>query len=154
MVQEINSLIMQNLFKLTSKQKEKLKAIGKRYNLRLAVVYGSWARGTAKFGSDLDIGVLGKEEIEFDNLLDLAGDLEEIFSKKNRGELDVKSLHRIDFLFRWQVMKDSILIYGSHFNYISFKIYAWRAFQESQSLFCLEEAMAKKGLTLLKEKYA
>ena len=145
---------MENLFKLFSEQKKKLKVIGKKYNLKLVVVYGSWAKGIAKSASDLDIGVLGKGKIEFNNLLNLAENLEGVFSKKERGELDIKSLHEIDPLFRWQVMRNSILIYGNHFDYISFKIYAWRAYQDSRSLFRLEEAMAKKGLNLLKENYA
>lgn len=140
---------MKNLLKLTTEHKEKLKIISKKYNLKIIVIYGSCVKGTQKKGSDLDIGVLGKEEIEFDDLLDLTGDLEEVFPKRGRSNLDIKSLHRIDPLFRWQVMRDSILIFGSHFDYISFKIYAWRAFQDSQSLFRLEEAMAKKGLALL-----
>ncbi len=139
--------------KLNKIQHSMLDPIGERYNLRLMVVYGSWAKGVADERSDLDIGVLStKLEFEFDTLLSLWADLEEMLSpQRGFAELDVKSLHKVDPLFRWQVMKDSILIYGSEFDYVSFKIYAWRDYQESQSLFRLEETMAKKGLVLLRK---
>ncbi|MCK4540152.1 nucleotidyltransferase domain-containing protein [Candidatus Parcubacteria bacterium] len=54
---------------LVREQKWKIGEIEKKFNLKLILLHGSFASGKNKFGSDLDIAVLGKKPIEFEKLL-------------------------------------------------------------------------------------
>jgi predicted nucleotidyltransferase len=129
---------------LTKKQKQKIKKFGKEFNLKLIVLHGSYAKGTPRKGSDLDIAVLGKKPIEFEDLLKLHGKLADVFGDNQQRELDLKSLHGVDTFFRYQVMKDGVLLYGSPHDFIVFKVYAIRSHQENQKIYRLKEILLKK----------
>jgi len=134
-------------------QKQKIKKIGKKYSLKLILLHGSYATGKIKSGSDLDIAVLGRKLIEFKTLLKIHFDLAKILGDNRQRELDLKSLHNVNPLFRFEVMRDSILLFGKTFDYYSFKAYAFRNFQESQSLFELLGKMIEKKQKYLMEAY-
>ncbi|MFA4890654.1 MAG: nucleotidyltransferase domain-containing protein [Candidatus Paceibacterota bacterium] len=123
--------------------KKKISEIAKKYEFLLVMLYGSHAKGMAKKESDVDIAVLGKKQFSFDQLIDLNNEFAEIFET---NEIDVKSLHNTDPLFRYQVMRDGILIYGSSRDYNSFKAYAFRDYYDSQDIFKLKELIIKKRL--------
>ena len=90
---------------LTKSEKQKIKVIGKNNNLKLIILHGSYAMDKEKPGSDLDIGVLGKKFLDFTAVGNIYDDLSEVFGDGYDRELDLKSLHRIDPLFRYQVAK-------------------------------------------------
>lgn len=139
---------------LTREQKRKIEGIGKKFNLRLILLHGSFARGKNKFGSDLDVAVLGKKTIEFKKLLKIHGDLADVFGDNQEQEIDLKSLHDANPLFRYEVMRHSILLYGKHCDYYSFKAYAFRDFQDSYSLFNLLDKIIAKRQEYLTKVYA
>ncbi len=124
----------------TKKQKERIEKICPKYNLKLMLVHGSFATGKEKPDSDLDIAVLGKEPISFDILIGIVGELEEVFSQ----ELDVKDIGNVDALFLYYVMKDSILLYGSPWDYFQLKTFAVRNYWDHKPIFKLEEILVKK----------
>ncbi len=128
------------------KKKEILKKIAEEEGLKFIIIYGSSAKGKSGLQSDLDIAVLGKKEIGADKLLRLFNRLSELFPGK---EIDLKSLHHTDPLLRYLVTKDGILIYGDPTDYLEFKIYALRDYQESKSLFSLQKILIKKRQKLL-----
>ncbi len=139
--------------KLTKTQREKISDIGKKYRLGLIILHGSYATGKIRPNSDLDIGILGKKPIgnkKFDNIF---AELEKIFGNNKGRELDVKSLHRIDPLFRYQVARDSQLIFGDQTTYNEFRAYAFQSYYDSASLFKLEELLIKKYQGFLNRKY-
>lgn len=138
---------------ITKEQKQKIEEIGRKYNLKLILLHGSYATGKIKPGSDLDVAVLGKKPIEFEELLKIHGDLANIFGDNRERELDLKSLHKINVLFRFEVMRYSVLLYGNLIDYYSFKAYAFRDFQDSQSLFYLLGKLIKKRQKYLMEAY-
>ena len=140
--------------RITTDQKQKIKEIGGKYNLKLILLHGSFATGKNKIGSDLDIAVLGNKPIEFKKILEIHYDLAKIFGDDQKRELDLKSLHNINPLFRFEVMRDSILLYGKLFDYFSFKAYAFRDFQDSQDLFNLLGRMIAKRQKYLTKTYA
>ena len=119
---------------LTKEQKEKINQIGRKYSLRLILLYGSFARGETHADSDLDIAILGKKPLNLDTLLSIYAEMPFIFGDNKRRELDLSSLHNVNPLFRFYVMRDSVLLYGKSIDYYSFKAYAFRDYQESQSL--------------------
>lgn len=138
---------------LTKEQKRKIEEIGKKFNLKLILLHGSFASGKNKFGSDLDIAVLGKKSIEFKELLKIHGDLANVFGDNQNRELDLKSLHKTDPLFYYQVARTSQLLYGSITDYSKFRAYAFANFFDSQDLFRLEKRLIDKFQNYLNKKY-
>ena len=126
---------------LTSKPE--IDHIAREYNLLLVILYGSQASGRTCKESDIDIAVLGTRPITFENLIDLNNEFAEIFKVK---EIDVKSLHNTNSLFRYQVMSKGVLLYGKSYDYNSFKSYAFRDYYDSQDLLRLKEVFIKKRL--------
>lgn len=104
------------------------------------------ASGLAKDDSNVDIAVLGKSVLALDEIIAISG---EFSSALQKNEIDVKSLHRADPLFRHNATKNAILLYGAPRDFISFKIYAFRDFIESKSLFDLKEKLVEKRLETL-----
>ena len=139
---------------LTKEQKQKINQLGKRYNLRLILLYGSFARGENHPDSDMDIAILGKKTIDFDTFLSIYSEMFAVFGNNQRGEIDLNSLHNINPLFRFYVMRDSILLFGKTVDYYSFKAYAFRDYQDSQSLLKLMDILIHKRQKYLLKNYA
>ncbi len=128
------------------KIKEAAAGIGERHGLRLVVLYGSVAKGGAREDSDVDIAVLGKSVLEFKEIIEI---IDEFAAALQINEIDVKSLHHADPLFRQQVMESGILLYGEELDFAKFKIFAFRDYVESKSLFDLKEKLVKKRLKMI-----
>lgn len=145
------------MIELNQKQKEELKKVAEKYGLKFVIVHGSYATGKEKSGSDLDIAVLGKfrkEGVPLDKLLKIHNELGDIFGDGPERELDLKSLHNVDSLFRYFVIRDGALLYGNEADYEEFKLYAFRDFYESQDLRNLEMTMTRKKQGMLTQRYA
>ena len=129
--------------KIDKQLKPKISNIAGEYGLILVILYGSHATGKERKESDIDIAVLGKEPIKFDALIDLNNEFAEIFETKN---IDVKSLHFTDPLFRYEAARKGILLYGEAGFYNRFKAYAFRDYNDSRDLFQLKDVIIKKRL--------
>jgi len=140
--------------KLTELEKQKIIKIGKKYNLKLILLHGSYVTGKVRYNSDLDIAVLGKKSIDFKTLLKIYSDLSGVFGNNPERELDFKSLHKIDPLFCYQVAKYSELLYGNLLDYNEFRAYAFRAYYDAKDLFKLESLLVSKYQNYLNKKYA
>jgi predicted nucleotidyltransferase len=116
-------------------------------------LHGSYAIDMVKTGSDLDIGVLGKKLLDFKTVSSIYSDLSEIFGDNKNRELDLKSLHKIDPLFRYQVAKYSQLLYGNTIDYNEFRAYAFQQYHDSRNLFELEKKLVIKYQNHLNKKY-
>lgn len=139
--------------KLFQKEKEKIAKIGKKFNLKLIIIYGSYAKEIHREKSDLDIAILGKKSIDFKTELKIYSALSQVFGDNKERELDVKFLHKVDPFFRYQVMKDAILIYGDIYDFNIFKVYAIRCYQENQKLQKLKDYLIKKRQKHLEKLY-
>ena len=137
-------------FFLESTQKEKIEKIAQKDNLKFVILYGSQARQRSMPESDLDLAILGEKEMGFKEILLLFPQFSELFPGQ---ELDIKSLHHVDPLFRYLVVRDGILLYGNKTDYLEFKAYAFRDYTESASLFHLQEILNQKRLKKLKAVY-
>lgn len=135
---------MQLYMNINRRQKEQIQSIGKRYMLKLMLLHGSYATGKERKGSDLDIALSGKELLEWEVFSKIFGELETVFGNTKDRELDVKSLDKADALFLYQVMKDSVLLYGSSWDYWELKTYAIRNYWDHAPIFKLEEILIKK----------
>src|SRR5689334_11483357 len=75
--------------------------------LRLAVLFGSFAKQRARADSDLDIAILPRDDsLPLHAELDLAAQL----SLRTRREVDLVRLDQATMLLRWEVAKDGILL--------------------------------------------
>ena len=123
--------------------KQRIRKLVKKHNLSLVVLYGSQAKGKIRKDSDIDIAVLGTKPISTDDLIALNNDFAQIFEVYN---IDVKSLHNTDPLFRYQVMLNAVLLYGRSYDFFNFKAYAFRAYHDSKDLFRLKEILIRKRI--------
>ena len=140
--------------RLTEEQQQKIEEVGRKYRLRFILLHGSYATNKIRRDSDLDIALLGEKPIEFDQLSAIHSDLSETFGDNPQRELDLKSLHKADPLFCYQVTKDSQLLYGDLTDFNEFKAYAFSHYFDSKDLFHLERILIQKFQTYLNQKYA
>lgn len=138
-----------NFMKITEEQQKQINKIGERYDLFLIVLYGSAAKGLLRKGSDIDVAVLGNKKITFEQIVDLINEFTDVFER----EVDAKSLHNTNPLFRYQVMKDGVLLYGNQHQFNKFKLYCIRVYQENQKLRNLRDLLLKKRQKHLEELY-
>ena len=138
---------------ITESQKELVRAIGEKLNLKLILVYGSYAKGTQTKLSDLDIAVMGKKPLDFNDHIELYGEFSAVFGDIKR-DLDVQLLDRKDPLFLYQVAKNSQLLYGNTLDYNEFRAYAFRAYQDSRDLRMLQDKLMMRYQAHLNTAYA
>lgn len=143
-----------SIMHLTKVQKIKIENVGKRYNLKLILLHGSYAKGSHKSESDLDIAYLVNKPDDLQTYLGIYSELEDIFGCNSKRELDVKSLHKVDPLFCYQVAKYSQLLFGNLQDYNEFRAYAFRIYNDAKDLFILEKLLVLKYQKYLDKKYA
>lgn len=126
--------------KITVKQKLEIAKVAEKFQLKLMVVFGSFANGKQREDSDLDIGVLGLEEISFKEQISLMSELAVIFNK----EIDLSVLNRTNPLLLFQVSKNSVLLFGKQEDLLKFKLYAFKSYHDYAPYFAMENALNKK----------
>lgn len=125
--------------------REQLAAAARRLELRLVVLYGSYAKRRARPESDLDIAVLGCPADKFWGCY-------ESLSYLFRGySLDLVRLEDADALFRDEIMREAILLYGDPDLLYEYRAFAYRDFVDSADLFALEEVLFRKKMDRIKE---
>lgn len=134
---------------VAQEQKEKILALGKKYQLDFIILYGSVARNQAGKLSDLDIAVCKKGGISPEKYFDLYGEMFGIFES---NEVDLKILNNQRILYRYLVVRDGILLYGNELEYLKFKAYVFRDYQDSKSLFDLADLLNKRHQKELEER--
>jgi len=128
--------------KLIKEQKEKIQKVGKKHRLDFIVLHGSQVTDKKGPEPDVDIAIFRSGGIDFEEEMKIFLELSKIFGKF--GELDLKTLHKKNPLFRYYVIRDGQLLYGDQTAYNFYKAYAFRDFQEAKPLFALEEYLVKK----------
>lgn len=124
--------------------KEQLNRVARKYGLRFVILHGSYATGRTHKKSDLDIAVLGSQELNGRKYLNLHGEIAEIFGDNPQRDLDLKMLNKVDPFFRYQVVRDGVLLCGDATEYEEFKLFAQRAYDDAQPLLELERTLSKK----------
>lgn len=124
--------------------KTKLASIARRYGLRFVILHGSYATGKTRKGSDLDIAVLSQKELNGRKYFDLYGEVADIFGNNPRRDLDFKLLNRVDPFFRYQVVRDGVLLYGEQTKYEEFRLSTYWLYEDAQPLLELQRKLALK----------
>ena len=88
------------------------KSIFKKYNVKLAYLFGSRAKGTSAKESDFDIAVLFKakngSQDFFEKTLDLQDSLRKYFTTK----IDIVALNDAPSLLKYEVIANGIVLYS------------------------------------------
>ncbi|MDP2709260.1 MAG: nucleotidyltransferase domain-containing protein [bacterium] len=126
--------------KITSDQKLKIAKIAKKFELKLVLIFGSFANGKNRYDSDLDVAVLGFKEVSFDEQIGLTNKLAQIFNKN----IDLSVLNKANPLLLFQVSKDPLLLYGSREEFLKFKLYAFNTYHDYAPYFAMEKNLNKK----------
>lgn len=126
--------------KISPDQKKKTAKLAKKFQLKLIMIFGSFANGKNRSGSDLDIAVLGFKEISFKKQIILTNELAKIFNKN----IDLSVLNKANPLLIFQASKNSILLYGGAKEFLKFKLYAFRLYHDYAPYFALENSLNKK----------
>ena len=139
---------------ITQEEKLKTQEAAEKYGLKFIILHGSYATGKNYPGSDLDVAVLGEKPPDFKIVLKLHSDLADIFGDGPERELDLKTLHNVDSLFRYLVIRDGILLYGDSTQYEEYKSFAYRDYMDSRDLRDLEYRMTLAKQEMLTKLYA
>lgn len=140
---------------LTPQEKKTLEKAAGKYRLRFVIAHGSYATGKNQKGSDLDIAILGEDpRLLSEKILQAHNDLADVFGDGPERELDLKTLHDVDSLFRYFVTRDGVLLYGDRTEYEEYKAYAFRDFMDSRDLRDLELQMTTAKQAMLTKLYA
>lgn len=126
--------------KPTGRQKFKIAKIAKKFQLKLIVIFGSFANEKNRNDSDLDIAVLGSKEISFKEQISLINELSRIFNKN----VDLSVLNKANPLLLFQASKNPILLYGKREDFLKFKLYAFNVYNDYAPYFEMEKNLNKK----------
>ncbi len=138
---------------LSEEQRQKLKGIGEKFDLKLLVLYGSRAKGIERKGSDMDIAVLARKPIDFKTFLNLYSALSQVLAPLE-GELDLVELRGKDPLFLYQIFTNCHLLYGDPVTYNEFQAFAFKNYFDSGDIFRLERILVHRYQEYLNKTYA
>ncbi len=144
-----NSLsIIQTIPELSYDQ-ENLEQICSELEIRLLIFFGSRATGRPQPSaeSDLDLAVLFQPGRDLKQIGKCWSKLSDIFEGQ---VLDLTVLNLADPLFRYEVLRDGILLYGDEDNFLEYKAFAFRDFVDSQDLRNLEEKLFQKKMQYIR----
>lgn len=135
----------------SSEQKENLAKIGKKFGLDFIVLHGSKATGRVLTKDpDLDIAIYRRGGIKPEEFFEIYSQITQVFPEE---EVDIKTLNAKGTLFKYQVVRDGILLYGDQTAYNEFKSFIFKEYLDSASLFLLEKQLLKKHLANLKKEF-
>lgn len=109
--------------------------------VKMAILFGSQARGDYKNDSDIDLAFLMEEEyLKNKNILDLRSELVSVFSSKIKKDCDIIFINQAPPLLKYQIVKYGRKIYlDDGFDYSSFfsltirKYFDFKFYQDFQN---------------------
>lgn len=125
---------------ISSYDKKKLAEIAEQHQFRFVILHGSRATGHERVDSDIDIAIVPRGRK--DPTLDCYPEMARIFhTTLESATLDLKSLTGADPLFRYEVTRDGILLYGDEIEYEEYKAISRRMYDDARPLFELENIL-------------
>ncbi len=100
-------------------------------SLKLIILFGSQATGTAGKTSDTDIAVLGDRPLTFDERSKLEEKYAAHFSISEEM-IDLVDLSIAPPILRYQVVQSGKLLYGTEEDFIRFKVLAWKQYLNTE----------------------
>jgi predicted nucleotidyltransferase len=138
------------LMELNLSQKRQLKECAEKYQIELMVLFGSQVKGRPYQESDFDLAYLSrKKDFSGKEIIALNCHLMDIFSY---DRVDLVDLRKTDPFLRYEIARNSQLLYGKEMDYLEFKAFAFKDYIDHQSLFDLNSVLIRRRHQLLKEK--
>jgi len=137
------------LMELNFSQKRKLNELAEKYQLKMMLLFGSQVRKQPEQlhqESDFDIAYLSKKDLSGKEIIDLDCDLMNVF---NSDRVDLTDLKNANPFLRYEIAKNSQLLYGKEMDYLEFKAFAFKDYVGHRSLFELRDFLMKKRHRLL-----
>jgi predicted nucleotidyltransferase len=127
-----------------------LDAVCASLGVRMLVLFGSNAPGGLPTGpeSDLDLAFSYQSPAARRAPLDLHAAFADVFPDQT---LDLVELRDSDPLFRWEIMREGLLLHGDLDEFLEYRAYAYRDFVDSADLRELERILSEKKLALIRE---
>ncbi len=95
-------------------KQDKLDIIFGKYGLLAVYLFGSHADGTAKAGSDYDLGLLFKERPSFEQAVIMETEIAEKVSEILAAEVDTVTLNLASIEMKFTVIKQGVVIYSQN----------------------------------------
>jgi predicted nucleotidyltransferase len=128
--------------------RDALEAVSRRLGFRRVVLFGSRVTGSPPptEESDLDIAVSRSGDAPT-SFWESHQALSEIFEGE---KLDLVDLDTADPLFRWEIVRGGVLLWGDELDFLEFRAFAYRDFIDSADLRELERTLSAKKLAYVK----
>jgi predicted nucleotidyltransferase len=126
-----------------------LHEVAERLGLRMIVLFGSRATGTPPPGpdSDVDLAIAVADPRKPVDEWVIAGELAKLFPHES---LDVVFMENADSLFRWEIVREGVLLFGDELAYLELRAFAYRDFIDSADLRALEAVLFERKLAYLR----
>ncbi len=98
--------------------------------IKLAVLYGSAAKGNLRNSSDIDIAVSGREALDRDLLFSASSEISLLLGR----EIDLLDLHRVEGLILYRIMTEGKRIKTDATLYVKFQGKALGYFEDFKPL--------------------
>lgn len=122
---------------------EKIKGICQKHNIKLLILHGSYAKGKETDKSDIDIGILGKEKIDFKKYSDILADFGGIFGEK----FDPAILNGAEPMISYHVaMAGKPLFEMAKGDFANFKVQSIARYMDSKKFRDLEKYYIKRAV--------
>ena len=121
---------------LVMEDHDKIKKISKeialKYDLSFVAIFGSQATGATHRKSDIDIAIIRKQPISFDERLKIIGDFSDMLE---REDVEIVDLTSASPTLMHAVVRDGKLLYEEkENNFLNWKIYAIKIWMETSWL--------------------
>lgn len=113
-------------------------------NKTLIIAFGSQVSGRAKFSSDFDFAVFRGTHLSLSERTDIS----EFISKKlhiNEDKIDLVDLYSASPILKFEVAKNGKLIEGNDFDFIRFKVRAFKEYQDTAKFRRMRESVMIKN---------
>lgn len=112
-------------------------------NLKLVILFGSRARGTAGKMSDFDVAALADQPLDLDDRGKVAEAIGRHFGV-SEDIVDVADLWDAPPLLQHEAGESGKLFYGSEFDFLRFRVLAWKRYQDTAKFRRIRERALKE----------
>ena len=122
-----------------------------KLRVRRLVLFGSRATGSPPpdQDSDLDLAISLDAPAPRGSFSDYFVELGRVFPGHS---LDLAFLADADPLFRWEVVRDGVLLWGDEVEFLEYRAFAFRDFVDSADLRALERRLSEVKLRLIRRR--
>lgn len=128
-----------------------LDEVSKRLGLRMVILFGSRATGEPRPlpDSDIDLAICFAAPDRRASWWESYTELAPVFPL---AQLDLVLLSDADPLFRWEIARAGVLLWGDPLDHMEFRAFAFRDFVDSGDLRALEARLCEKKLAWVRRR--